>query len=126
MQFAKVHRIARQNVSAAWSALQGSTHADRRPTKGNKDDEIPLIGGHTHICVQDLLEEQAGMVDNGVAKVVVEFLKVRDQRTGTATELVPNTSATALAKQFMHICRFSVVLVFLCICVCFLSTRVRC
>ena len=52
------------------------------------------------------------MVDNGVAKVVVEFLKVRDQRTGTATELVPNTSATALAKQFMHICRFSFVLDF--------------
>ena len=46
------------------------------------------------------------MVDNGVAKVVVEFLKVRVQRTGTATELVPNTTATALAKQFMQICRF--------------------
>ena len=43
------------------------------------------------------------MVDNGVAKVVVEFLKVRDQRTGTATELVPNTTATALAKQGMQI-----------------------
>ena len=46
------------------------------------------------------------MVDNAVAKVEVEFLKVRVQRTGTATELVPNTTATALAKQFMQICRF--------------------
>ena len=36
VQFAKLHRIARQNVSAALSALQGSTHASsKQGTPGN-------------------------------------------------------------------------------------------
>ena len=53
-----------------------------------------------YIFVRDLLEEQSGMVEDGVAKVVVEFLKVRGEReVSKATEAAPKAFAAAVTKK---------------------------
>ena len=53
------------------------------------------------IFVRDLPEERLGMVEDGIAEVVVEFLKVREERGGNRAygELVPKPKAADLSRK---------------------------